>query len=107
MMHSTFLGSFVDFWPAAACGVAWALANFWCFHRALRVWLSTAPSKRAVLSWFVVKFPLLYSVALFLLTRPGFSAVGFGAGFTATLVAAMIIMVARAMRESAPALSSV
>ena len=106
-MHATFFGELVVFGPAAACGAAWALANFWCFHRVLRVWLSTAPSKRAVLSWFVVKFPLLYGVAVFLLTRPGFSAIGFGIGFTAALAAAMVVMVARAVREPAQHLPSV
>lgn len=87
----------VHFFTGLLCGAVWNLANLWCLHRALTVWLSgTAPTRRTV-AWFLLKFPLLYAAAIFLLMRPGVSPVGFGVGFTATLIAAtvLVLMTAR------------
>lgn len=88
---------------AAAAGAAWGLANLWGLSRALRSWLGPQPAGRAVQAgWFLLKFPLLYGAAIWLLTRPGFSAPGFGAGFSLALLGAVAVT----LRRLAPALRS-
>ena len=76
-------------WGLSAGG-AWGLANLWCLSHAMRSWLTPERSGRAAqVGWFLLKFPLLYGAALWLLTRPGFSVVGFGAGFSFVLLGAV------------------
>lgn len=69
-------------------GGSWGLLNLWCLARALPVWLGPDTSRRRSLSWFAVKFPLLYLAAFVLLSHPSISPVGFGLGFTLVLIAA-------------------
>ena len=70
-------------------GAAWNLASFWCLVRLLNLWLSPKPSKRRVLLWVLVKFPLLYLLAGILLYTRVVSLLGFGIGFTIVLALAM------------------
>jgi len=93
---ATAVAAFVSLgWGAAvalsvAAGGAWNLANLWCLSRALGVWINPQPAPRRVqIGWFLVKFPLLYAVAVGLLKMPGTSLIGFGVGFTTVLVSAL------------------
>ena len=91
--------------PAAALGIlaggAWNLANLWCLARALVVWLGPTPSPARPASspgrarwraawWFLVKFPGLYGLAVWLLLAPAVSLEGFGLGFSAVLAWAVV-----------------
>jgi hypothetical protein len=69
-------------------GGLWNAINLWCLAHLLRAWIGPRPSRRKVLGWLVVKFPLWYAVAIVLLRQPRISMVGFGAGFTLVLLAA-------------------
>lgn len=69
-------------------GGAWNLVNLWCLAHLLRAWIGPRPSRRRVVGWLVVKFPLWYAAAILVLQQPGVSLVGFGAGFTLVLLAA-------------------
>jgi hypothetical protein len=51
-----------------------------------------------VAGWLLAKFPLLYAAAWLYLSRPGASVVGFGAGFTLVLLAAMAWFLFQAQR---------
>ena len=85
-------------------GGAWTLVNLWCLSRALQAWLRIPVSKGRSIAWFVVKFPLLYAVAVALLMRSSVCSIGFGIGFTVVLICAMIgsvIVTSRAI-QSAP-----
>ncbi len=75
-------------------GGAWNLINLWCLTRALGVWLASHPSRWRSALWFIVKFPLLYGLALGLLMTPGLSLGGFIVGFSATLGAALLASIA-------------
>lgn len=79
--------------PAFAVGVlsggAWSLVNLWCLARALRVWLAPQTSRRRAVAWFLVKFPLVYAVAIALLMRSPAHAAGFGVGLTLVLLSAL------------------
>jgi len=113
---------------SVVCGMVWMTANLWCLNKALqavvplswpdtsspprepvagppvrslRAWCFQTLRKRAPIGWFLVKFPLLYGLAVFLLTRPNFSPVGFGTGLTGAMVVAILIMVAQSMRAQA------
>jgi len=91
--------------PAAALGIlaggAWNLANLWCLGRALAVWFGPQASspaspasrragRRRAAWWFIVKFPVLYGLAVALLMVPGISLAGFGVGFSVVLAIAVI-----------------
>ena len=66
-------------------GGLWNLANLWCLTRLLLAWLGPQASRRRVVGWLLIKFPLLYAMAFFLLRVPDSSALGFGIGFTLVL----------------------
>ena len=92
----------------AWCGSLWGAGNLWCLAQTLRVWLNgrlPADSRerrvhrRRAIGWFVVKFPLLYTVAVGLLQLPGVSILGFGLGFLAVLAASMTVMIIRLQRQ--------
>lgn len=67
-------------------GGGWNIASLWCLTRLLSAWLGPERSRRRVLRWLLVKFPLLYALAILGLRTPGFSIVGFGIGFTVVLL---------------------
>jgi hypothetical protein len=69
-----------------AAGAAWNLASLFCLHRLLRAWLAKPPSRRRVLLWFGLKFPLLYGLALSLFRASAPFLIGFGLGFTVVLL---------------------
>ena len=71
-------------------GGSWQLVNLWSLSRMIARWLEPSASKRRMAGWFVVKFPLLYLLAIISLSRPWISPVGFGMGFVAVLIAAAI-----------------
>ena len=92
---------------AAATGVvaggAWSLMNLWCLGRALSAWFCEAPSQWRVAWWVVVKFPVLYGLAVGLLMLPGVSRPGFGLGFSIGLLAALavsMVQLHRTLRSS-------
>ncbi len=66
-------------------GGAWNAANLWCLTRLLLAWLGPRASRRRVVGWLLIKFPLLYVMAFLLLRVPESSALGFGIGFTLVL----------------------
>ena len=86
--------------PAAsvAAGGAWNLASLWCLSRMLHAWLGPHPSRRRVVGWLLVKFPLLYSLVWLVLRVPAFSWVGFGVGFSVVLLVAVGWFTAHAQR---------
>ena len=72
-------------------GGAWNLASFWCLARLLRAWLGHAqPSKRRVVGWVLLKFPLLYIAVFGLLRLPCIAPLGFGLGFTLVLAVMLL-----------------
>ena len=81
-------------------GGAWNLLNLWSLGQTLSVWLDAHPSRVRSVAWFLVKFPLLYAVAVGLLMTPGVSAMGFGLGFSVTLAAALIASVVSALPDA-------
>ena len=70
-------------------GGLWNAASLWCLASLLNAWLGPVPSQRRVIGWLAVKFPLLYVLAFGALKLPSVSLIGFGIGFTVTLVAVM------------------
>ena len=81
-------------WPVVrgvVVGAAWNLINLWCLSSALTIWLDRSLSRRRAITWFVVKYPLLYLAAFVALSHPAVSPVGFAIGFTVVLFAALII----------------
>lgn len=88
--------------PTVAIGVfvgaIWNFLNLICLTQGLTVWFDLNDNRldyRPRSRWykiglFVVKFPLLYGSAIWLLMNPQVSKVGFGSGFTVMIVAAMI-----------------
>lgn len=95
-------------WGArAALGVfaggVWNLANLWCLTRLLGGWLSSQRSKRLVVGWLLVKFPLLYAAAFLMLRHPAVSMIGFGIGFSVVLVTAVCILARHAREMVTPA----
>ena len=79
--------------PAIAVGALvggiWNLASLWCFGQLLRAWLGPHSSRRRVVLWLLVKFPLLYLLVGALLYRRLISLLGFGIGFSLVLVLAL------------------
>ncbi|MBI3088287.1 MAG: hypothetical protein HYY91_05325 [Candidatus Omnitrophica bacterium] len=69
----------------ASTGAVWSLASAWCLARVFRAWLGPRPSRRRVVMWLLVKFPLLYALMVMLLRQPAVSVIGFGVGFTLVL----------------------
>ena len=70
-------------------GGACNLVSLWCLAHLLGAWLGPQPSRRRVLGWFLLKFPLLY-LFVFSLPRASYiSLIGFGIGFTVVLIVAM------------------
>ena len=80
-------------------GGVWNLMNLWCLIRALHVWLGSESSRRQAVGWFLVKFPLLYLIAVGVLLARGVSAVGFGIGFSIVLAAALLTALRHAQQE--------
>lgn len=68
-------------------GGGWGLASLACLGRLLDAWLRPRPSTRRVVGWLLVKFPLLYLVALLVLRGSPTYLFGFGLGFTLSLAA--------------------
>jgi hypothetical protein len=83
---------------SVAIGGGWNLASLFCLAQLLRAWLGPNASRRRVLGWLLVKFPLLYLVAFGLLRGALVSFVGFAAGFSVVLVAALGWWLVRAQR---------
>lgn len=81
-----------------AVGGVWNLANLWCLTRLLGAWLGPSHSRRRAIVWTVVKFPLLYGVAFWLLAVAKVSVVGFGVGFTIVLGVALGWLAMQAQR---------
>lgn len=88
-------------WGVLAGG-AWNLASLWCLSRLLHAWLGPQHSRRRVLGWLLVKFPLLYLVAFGLLHTRAVSAMGFGIGFSVILAMAIGRFALRAKSFAAP-----
>ncbi len=82
-------------------GGAWNLASLWCLARMLRAWLGPHPSRRRVIGWLLVKFPLLYAAIVLLLVQASVSALGFGIGFTVVLLTAMTWFAGTVWRRTA------
>ena len=85
-----------------AVGGAWSLASLWCLTRLLASWLGPQRSTRQVVGWLVVKFPLLYLLAFWLMRRPAVSFLGFGVGFSVVLVTAIAGLAIHARRIIPP-----
>lgn len=79
-------------------GGLWNVANLWCLSQLLEAWLGPRRSTKRVVAWLLVKFPLLYVLAVALLQSTRVSMVGFGIGFTLVLVAAGLLLVREAQR---------
>ena len=67
-------------------GGVWNLASLWCLVHLLNAWLGPTPSRRRAIMWLVLKFPLLYLLAVGVLLNQRVSVVGFGLGFTIVLL---------------------
>ena len=67
-------------------GAMWNLASLWCLKQMLQGWLGPNPSRRRAVLWLLVKFPLLYALAVLLLRSPSVSLAAFGAGFSLVLL---------------------
>ena len=67
-------------------GGVWNLASLWCLVHLLNAWLGPTPSRRRAITWLVLKFPLLYLLAVGVLLNQRVSVVGFGLGFTVVLL---------------------
>ena len=93
--------------PRAALGVAaggaWNLASLWCLARLLKAWMGQHPSRRRVLGWLLVKFPLLYAAILAVFQTRLVPALAFGAGFTLVLLIAVALLAPSARRALASA----
>lgn len=70
-------------------GGTWNIASLWCLARLLNAWCRPRSSRRQVLGWLLLKFPLLYLVVFGLLRMPAVSLVGFSVGFSLILVLAL------------------
>ena len=81
-------------------GGVWNLASLWCLTRLLGEWFSARPSRRRVLGWLLVKFPLLYFAIVLLFGKHAVPLLAFGAGFTIVLVV-VISSLAASMRSLA------
>lgn len=82
--------------------IGWGGLNLWCLWQLLRECLGPTVSWRRTIPWLIVKFPLVYAVAAWLLTRPGVSSLGFGVGFSLVLVVAIIVSLSRSIRMLRP-----
>ena len=67
-------------------GVAWNLASLWCLAHLLSAWIGPHPSRRRAIAWLLLKFPLLYLLAVVVFRSPRVSLIGFGVGFTIVLI---------------------
>ncbi len=67
-------------------GGAWNLASLSCLAQLLRAWLGQKPSQRRAIGWLLIKFPVLYGLAVFLFVQHVVSPATFGIGFTVVLV---------------------
>jgi len=76
-------------WSVGLGGV-WNLANLWCLSQLLQAWLGPQASRRRVIQWLLIKFPVLYLLVVGLLQHPDLSVVGFGVGFTVVLMGAVV-----------------
>lgn len=79
-------------------GMMWNVASLWCLSKLLGAWLGPNSSRRRVVMWLMVKFPLLYAMTFLLLRSPAMSMVGFGVGFSVVLVGAIAWLVRRTPR---------
>ena len=102
-----------------AAGALWNAASLWCLTRLLRAWLgpphalpgSLEATRRTAASpmarwqgagWVLVKFPLLYGLAIALLRSRAVSLLGFGVGFTLVLAIAVGWFAVAARRLTVP-----
>jgi len=88
-------------WLGVLAGALWNLASLWCLTQLLRAWLGPHPSRRRVLLWLLVKFPLFYLLVFVLLRHPAISIVGFGVGFTLVLLLVMGWVIRQSQRALA------
>ena len=70
-------------------GGVWNLLSLWWLTRLFAAWLGPKPSQRRVIGWLLLKFPLLYVVAIGLMSSGWISGLAFGVGFTVVLFAAI------------------
>ena len=83
-----------------AAGGTWNIASLWCLARLLSAWCRPRPSRRQVLGWFFLKFPLLYVAVFSLLRMPAVSLVGFSIGFSLVLFLAVGWVMIRVRRTA-------
>ena len=85
-------------WIGIIAGGAWNVLSLWCLSQMLAAWLGPKSSparseagraRRRAIIWLLVKFPLLYALLFMIVKSPSVSVVGFGIGFTATLLLAL------------------
>ena len=79
-------------------GGVWNLASLWCLSRLLAAWMSPTPSRRRVIVWLLVKFPLLYAAVVLLFGAHAVSAAAFGTGFSIVLFVAIAGLMADGRR---------
>src|SRR3989338_3413584 len=84
-------------------GSIWNVCSLWCLRRLLHAWLGRSgaqkektdfkPSKKTVMLWLLVKFPILYLAAFYILRSSWCSMVGFALGFSVVLVSAIVLLI--------------
>ena len=95
------VGAVVGIWDLSMslgvmAGGLWNAASLWCLSGVLQAWLGPHPSRRRVIGWLLLKFPLLYLVLLGLTGHARMSMVGFGVGFSLVLLIILGWLIARA-----------
>lgn len=114
--------AFAGMWglPSAlgvVAGGVWNLTSLWCLVHLLNAWLVPLPVasaeggsaprrrpwwRRQGVGWLLVKFPLLYAIAVIVLRVPAVSIVGFGIGFTVVLLVMAVTLALRARHLATP-----
>jgi hypothetical protein len=95
------LGAVIALWDlpmslGIIAGSLWNAASLWCLSGLLQAWLGPQPSRRRVIGWLLLKFPLLYLALLGLAGCPEISMVGFGIGCSLVLLIVLGWCIARA-----------
>ena len=67
-------------------GVSWHVLSLSCLRQLLAAWLRPRPSTRSVVGWLLVKVALVLALAAGLARAPMPGLLGFGIGFTASLL---------------------